>query len=272
MAKQSGNRQSGEEQAAREKPAKQPKSPREKRPRDPSMPWGPWLRALVSAAILWHLTAVFVPPWFLWIAPDHKATPNTPPGELVRDAQGNDVPPERWESVGVARQWPPLVSWLNDIVFHYANLLYINNGYEFFSPNPSVAHVVDYEVMDDAGQTIAEGRLPDLRDQWPRLFYHRHMMLVEQTQTPDVPPPLRDVADTAGEWLLTKYGGESVRMTLRIHHLLTPKQVRDGMATDDPSTYEEFGSFVHRKGDVPEPNAAAETIPPPNTAIPGVSP
>ena len=272
MAKQRPEKPSGDSAADKpvEKPAKRPKPPREKKPRDPAMPWSPAVRTLVSLAVLFHLAAVFVPPWFLYLTPMHKATPAVPPGEPVRDARGEDLPPNRWREIGVEIQAPPLVAGLAKFFDHYANLLYINNGYEFFSPNPSVSHVVDYEVLDDNGQPIAEGRLPDLRDQWPRLYYHRHMMLVEQTQTPD--NPLNGVEDTVAEWLLAKYGGASVRMTLSIHHLLTPQRVIDGMRPDDPSTYERVGTFTHRKGDVPRPNAAVELIPAPGTTIPGVTP
>ncbi|MBX3432963.1 MAG: hypothetical protein KF847_06565 [Pirellulales bacterium] len=251
---------------AGEKPRK---PPREKASRDPRMPWGPGLRMLLTAAILFHLAAVFVPPWFLWVASPFKATPALPPGEMARDARGNELPPNRWNEVGVEVQRPPLLDALAWFFRHYANLLYINNGYEFFSPNPTVAHVVDYEVLDDRGETIAKGRLPDLRDQWPRLFYHRHMMLVEQTQTPD--HDLEGTEDTAGEYLLAQHGGSSVRMTLRIHRLLTPQQVLDGMRTDDPSTYQTVGTLTHRKGAGPRRPTRDESIPAPGTPIPGVT-
>lgn len=269
MAKQRGNHQAEGEGAASGKSAKPAKPPREKRLRDPAMPWGPWLRAGVSCAVLFHLSAVFVPPWYLYITAPQKLTPALPPGERVLDRSGNDLPPDRWGEAGVSEQRPPLVGPLAWLMRHYANLLYINNGYEFFSPNPTISHVVEYEVLDESGQPVAKGRMPDLRDQWPRLFYHRHMMLVEQTQAPD--HPLIGVEDTAGEWLCKKYGGESVRMTLRIHHLLTPQQILEGMRPEDESTYETVGSFTHRRGDVPRPNAAGESIPAPNTVIPGVS-
>ena len=72
------------------------------------------------------------------------------------------------------RQYPPqraiVPQTISGFFWHYANLLYINNGYDFFSPDPSVSHLIRYEVFDAANKPIAKGEFPNRLEQWPRLF------------------------------------------------------------------------------------------------------
>ena len=133
------------------------------------------------------------------------------------------------------------------LICHYANLLYINNGYDFFSPDPTVSHIIRYEVFDDRGQTIAKGDFPNTREQWPRLLYHRYMMLVDQSSNPQN-------ADTGWEYriadgLLERYGGANVRLTKKRHHLLMPSEVLAGHRLNEDSTYEVIGQLERRRGE-----------------------
>jgi hypothetical protein len=127
-------------------------------------------------------------------------------------------------------------------------------------------------VFDAGGQPIANGRLPDRRDQWPRLFYHRHMMLVDQMLTDESgDSPLAGAAFRVAERLLEKHGGETIRLTLVRHNLLRPEQVKEGMKLDDPSTYEVRLVMDHRRGDQPpaprRPGPGGEQV-----GIPGAAP
>ena len=134
---------------------------------------------------------------------------------------------------------------LTKYLHHYANLLYINNGYDFFSPDPGVSHQIKYEVFNNAGEKIADGQFPNRREQWPRLFYHRHMMLVEQSRDPMAAGQGWETA--IAERLLEKHDGDRVRLAMIRHHLLTPQQVKDGGRIDAPTTYEEIGVMEHHR-------------------------
>ena len=196
-----------------------------KRPAD--LPWHPFWRWLVSLLVMLHLTAVFCAPW------DLMTDPALPPGF---------VPPV--DSMGRQRPLPPPSSklWQKPVItrglhgfFHdYLNLLYLNHGYEFFAPDPSGTHVIDYQVTQADGNVV-KGRLPSVDEQWPRLFYHRHMMLAEQTQLMG-PESGKQYADH----LATLHGGTS-QMQLKVHLLLPPHRVADETPLDAPSTYRTIG-------------------------------
>ena len=130
------------------------------------------------------------------------------------------------------------------VFFHdYLNLLYLNHGYEFFAPDPAGTFVIDYQVTQADGKVI-EGRLPSLELQWPRLFYHRHMMLAEQTQLMELS------ALQYANHLATLYGGPS-QLELKMHQLLPPHRVADETPLDAPSTFHSIGTVTGR----PRPSA-----------------
>jgi hypothetical protein len=140
---------------------------------------------------------------------------------------------------------------LNDSLWYYSNLLYINNGYDFFSPDPSVSHLVRYEIYNAAGEKIASGQLPHRGEPWPRLLCHRHMMLVEQSRE-FVPGGPTGWEYAIADRLLEKYDGETIRLRMLRHHLLTPQQVIEGQRIDADATYEEIGVLEHRRQRSPE--------------------
>jgi hypothetical protein len=192
-----------------------------------------------------HVAAVFSAPWAIQLS--DVFLPALPPGRIPRDAQGREIPPPELDPRVVPPLQPVLPQAIAGFFWHYTNLLYINNGYDFFSPDPSVSHLIDYEVLNASNQSIATGTLPDRRDQWPRLFYHRHMMLVEQSSNPGPVLADRGWEINIANRLLEVHGGARIHMVKKRHHLLTPEEVLAGGRLDDPSTYEVLSELDHAR-------------------------
>ena len=263
------------EQSGSQKPAPpQPKAEKPRAPRKASpWPWGAWRRSFLSVLIAFHVVAVFSAPWFIQMQDIFE--PALPPGRAPRDAQGRVIPMEQLDP----RQYPPLRPVLPEalasyrsrfpLIWHYANLLYINNGYDFFSPDPTFNTIIRYEVYDAAGQSIIKGELPNKREQWPRLLYHRYMMLADQSSDP------RNVrlgwTDKIGQALLAEYDGATVHMETVRHHLLTPEEVLAGRRLNEDSTYERGINVVDvRRSEPPRGSASASPGPTePAVTIPG---
>jgi hypothetical protein len=70
----------------------------------------------------------------------------------------------------------------------YSSALYLNHGYAFFAPDPGPNHLVDYKVEVGGGGKPIEGRFPNLREERPRLLYHRYFMLSEALNNRFAPP------------------------------------------------------------------------------------
>jgi len=194
------------------------------------LPWHPFWRWIVSLIVVLHLTAVLSAPW------DLATLDALPPGYAPpSDANGRPQPLPPPESV--VWQDPVVTRGLHRFFHDYLNLLYLNHGYEFFAPDPAGTHVIDYQVTQADGN-VAEGRLPSHDGQWPRLLYHRHMMLAEQTQLMG-PQSGQQYANH----LATVYGGPS-KMQLKMHFLLPPHRVADNTPLDAPSTYQVIGTVA----------------------------
>jgi hypothetical protein len=225
-------------------PEAKPKPSKPVKPKVPSpWPWGPFARVAVSLLVAFHLFVVFISPWHLQLA--SSVVPMIEPGGTPTDAQGRVIPLEQLDPQQYPPQLPVIPIALTKYLHHYANLVYVNHGYNFFSPDPTASHLIKYEIYNIANEKIAEGRFPDRREQWPRLFYHRHMMLVEQSRDPAVAGIGWENA--IAEHLIEKHDGDWAKLTMLRHHLLTPQQVKDGMRIDATSTYEELGSLQHRR-------------------------
>lgn len=116
--------------------------------------WALGARVLASLAVAWHVFAVFISPF--------ASFSNPPASPLVLNVASSTA------------------------VRAYAEPLYIAGGYQFFSPDPPRrARLITFSVTDDQGEEIAKGQFPNRADerydrQWPRLWYHRHMMLADQ--------------------------------------------------------------------------------------------
>ena len=235
------------------KPAKAKSAPQKRAPGE--LPWHLFWRCGVSLLIVLHLTALFCAPWNLLITRDAL-----PPGYgLPLDAQGRlqPVPPPEspiWQEPIIPRR-------LHEFFHDYLNVLYLNHGYEFFAPVPMGTHVIDYQVTQPNGEVVA-GRFPSLDEQWPRLFYNRHMMLTEQTQLQGSKSG-RHYAD----YLATRYGGVS-HLQLKMHFVLSPYQVAKGTSPEDPSTYEVIKEVTGRPRPSAQPNSNTPNSNTPNKNIP----
>jgi hypothetical protein len=203
----------------------------------------------LSALLLYHLLAVFLPPFQF----------------ACRAGNGSSSP----VADGLAGWFRP-----------YIGALYLDHGYFFFAPNPGPTHLVDYRVEFADGREPVTGRFPDLAQHQPRLKYHRHFMISEALNNqyePPVPPPEpsppalnatqtdRDRKIQAqrkeahrialAEWqhrrkqyeamtksiethLVKTHGGSKATITRVEHRLLNPFEVGElGMQPSDPSTY-----------------------------------
>jgi hypothetical protein len=129
----------------------------------------------------------------------------------------------------------PLVDavWL---LFHpYLQLLYLNNGYHFFAPEPGESNLLAYTATREDG-TVIEGRIPN-RQIVPRLLYHRHFMLTEQMNSG--PPELEQPwYRSYAEHIAQKYAAKKVTLTRQIHFLPTMEMVRSGIRLDNPESYQ----------------------------------
>ena len=236
--------------------AEQPKPrPRAKSRAPSAWPWG-WVRRLaVSALVLLHLTAVVAAPWFLLLR--EIRMPATPPGMPVRDAQGREVSPDQFEAAQIPVQAPTLPLALYRFFFHYANLVYINNGYDFFSPDPVPNQLIRYTLYNSAGEEIGADVFPDVKSQWPRLFYHRHMMLASQIGEFDRERGEAGLRLIARRLLATNPGAARVRVDLGVHELLTPQQVREGTLINASETYQPLRSIDEYAPPAEQPPSAA---------------
>ena len=220
---------------ARPKPKPKTKSPS-------PWPWGRFTRIVASLAIAFHVVAVFSAPWAIQLRDSRQ--PWLEPGRLSTEEEDRTLP---WQE-------PVLPGAIAHCCWYYANLLYINIGYNFFSPNPGVSHIVEYRIFDEADQEIHNGQMPDRREHWPRLLYHRHMMLVEQSAEPN--SGIKDWVNHIGDRLLKIHGGQRVRLDLVRHHLLTPAQILAGEKIDSRNTYSPAGGLDHyRRPEAVEPPA-----------------
>lgn len=193
--------------------------------------WHPAARAALSLLLIVHLTAVFVAPWRL------STLPALPPGYVAFDQQGHprpDLPPPPMDHP--AWQEPVLISRLYQWLRPYMNLTFINHGYEFFAPDPAPSSLIRITLKDADENSIKVVKLPDRGQQWPRLFYHRHMMLASQASDPVLGQA--DVYRLYAQRLLREYGGVRAIVERSVHMLLSPEMVLSGRHINATDTYD----------------------------------
>lgn len=224
-----------------QKPAQAPLPPKKPAPIAANeIGWHPFWRWLVSVLVVLHVVAVFCAPW------DLSTNRALPPGFIPpTDNMGRQIPPAMDANVW---QEPIIPRALRGRFFrHYLNLFYLNHGYEFFAPDPNGSHIIRYQVRDSGGREIASGEFPDLKTQWPRLFYHRHMMLAAQTG---------GMGEASGrhyaQHLLNRYGGQTITTQLVFHRLLSPQEVIAGAKLDAPNTYQTLATIQETARPKPE--------------------
>ena len=171
-------------------------------PREAGSPQGlerRWLRRIVSAWIVIHVTAIIIAP---------AAT--APASELVRDIGGLFEP--------------------------YLGFLYLDHGYHFFAPEPAESTLLAYVAEREDG-TIVRGRIPD-RTTHPRLLYHRYFMLTEHmSDAPEEIERLWH--ESYARHILREQGATRVTLIQQTHNLPTMERVRNGGRLDDLESYEE---------------------------------
>ncbi len=125
----------------------------------------------------------------------------------------------------------------------YLQLMYLNHGFHFFSPEPGGSTLVSYVLEFDDGSTKT-GRFPN-RQIWPRLMYHRHFMLSEFLggQSPERQQVLvRSYARN----LLRENKAKRVTVSRVTHYLASMERIRAGGSLNDPDSFEEepLGTFT----------------------------
>lgn len=80
-----------------------------------------------------------------------------------------------------------LAEWMMPVFRPYAQAAYLDHGYAFFAPDPGPSHLIKYKVDFEDGRPSVEGTFPNLKEQRPRLLYHRHFMLSEQLHSSFLP-------------------------------------------------------------------------------------
>lgn len=221
---------------------------------------------LVSVAVLLHLSAMFVAPWAnqsepRTLPPDFAVRVRSPGGEPGTPAQ---LRPEQPPQEADFRP-PPLIDRLIRFFRPYLNITYTNHGYDFFTPDPSGSYLIGYQVKDDRAQTVAEGQYPSLDEQWPRLFYHRHMMLAAQIDDFG-----RNWPQVIGQRLLDLHGGTTASIYFVYHRLPLPEEVAAGVELDASWLYETRHRFDIQAGQ--DDFRHVEINSPGRVRIPGVSP
>jgi hypothetical protein len=177
-------------------------------------------RVLISIALLVHLSVVIAAPWSMEMNP--RVPPPAIPGVIARSAGP------------------------------YLDATYSGHGYRFFCPEPGPSHLVHYSLEMPDGSS-REGTFPDLKTEWPRLFYHRHFMLSEklaglwnpEKPPQDAPPEARAhwqssqqvflaVAQSYAQHLLAVTGAREVKLQLVEHQLPGPEELAQGSSLNDP--------------------------------------
>ena len=225
-----------------------PAKPPRKQPSGSSLPWHPLWRCLVSLLVLLHLAAIFSAPW------DLATQAALPPGYVLpTDARGQLQTPRPEDPIW---QQPVVPRWLRGFFRRYLNLAYINHGYEFFAPDPAGSHLIRYRIWDSGGQEIVSGELPSHDDHWPRLYYHRHLMLAAQTG---------DMGEESGrrfaQHLLRVHGGKTIRLEWIYHKLLSPQQVANEQQPDAASNYVVLATIQETARESSGGNEAPVSIP-----------
>jgi hypothetical protein len=166
------------------------------------------LRWLISAALLFHLFAVFL------------AASYVPPG--VSELVGRMASGLRW----------------------YTDAVLTMPGYRFFAPDPGPADMMRVEIVADDGERRTE-EYPDLKRQWPRLLYHRHFMLASRLSRDPGAPITQVYANSYARHIAARDDAREVSIYRLVHLLPTIEQVRSGTSLGDRSLYRvEFNSPV----------------------------
>lgn len=161
------------------------------------LPWG--LRLVISVVLLFHLVAILAGP--MAVPASSELAVNTFLGM-------------RW----------------------YIEPLFLNHGYRFFAPDPGPSHMMRYEIELANGKTL-RGIYPNLREQQPRLLYHRHFMLTSRLADGAREPLVQLYADSYAKHLIAEHEAQRVRLYHVVHELTPRERVLEGIKLDDERGY-----------------------------------
>jgi hypothetical protein len=139
----------------------------------------------------------------------------------------------------------------NPFMQRYLDALYLNHGYYFFAPDPGDGHLIYYDLFDDQGAVMKQGKFPDWELHWPRLWYHRYFMLAEQAGSGyQDEQGQRRYLESYARQLLRQFGGESARVRWIAHQPLDPFSATEPLRLDAPESYKLRLEVVQRRGDL----------------------
>jgi hypothetical protein len=186
----------------------------------------PWLRVFLSLFVVWHFTAVFLAA---------LSMPVTSPLVYKISQDG-------------------LMQW-------YLDALYMNQQHSFFAPDVGPGNIIRYELFDQAGQVVEHGELPNRKEHWPRLRYHRHFMLADQADFSSNNEQYRKqwqrafLEGFARQLLRVNEDAASVRVR-RVAHWPIPRTLAiEGRKITDPQGYETQLEVTQRRSDLGPPES-----------------
>jgi hypothetical protein len=200
--------------------------------------WPLVVRIIISLFICWHLLAVFMAP--LSVSVSMATEPGRPDDQLPIEILVAQKPPMQW----------------------YLDALYLNHGYSFFAPEPGIGYLIHYDLLDGRGGVVKQGSFPDSKQIWPRLRYHRFLMLASQCE---VPAATESEAKRWQQIILACYARELLRensdcqaaRVQRIDHIpLFQREALQNMRPDDPTKFKREAEVVERRQDLELPSPA----------------
>ena len=152
----------------------------------------------------------------------------------------------------------PLIQSCSDFVAPYLHFLFLDHGFDFFTPEPGASTLVDYslELPDGSTQT---GRFPT-RSIFPRLFYHRYFMLSEFLG--NGPVELQPLVERAfARNLCRETGATRATLTMVEHELASIEKIRAGLTLNDSSLFKKtpLGSYSVEELRLPYERKASES-------------
>jgi hypothetical protein len=196
--------------------------------------WPLVVRIIISLLVCWHVLAVFMAPMSVSVS---MATEAGRPDSAM--------PFEIWLAQQTPMQW-------------YLDGLYLNHGYSFFAPEPGAGYLIQYDLLDGRGGIIKQGSFPDRKQLWPRLRYHRYLMLASQCEVParseaEAKQWQQKILASYGRELLRENDGQSVHVRRIIHYPLFQQDALKNMPLDDPHTFKSEVEVTERRQDVDLP-------------------
>ena len=178
----------------------------------PTAAWK-WWHWAISVVLVLHLYSVFIPPFTI-----ATTTPQGSRSELASSLRDSFLSP-------------------------YIEAAFLDHGYAFFAPDPPRAnYLIRYRLEFDDGRPPVERTFPDVERHWPRLLYHRHLMLTSQVNDDiNLAPKVGALKwESFKSHLKTKYGAKNVELTGVEHFVPLPNHFKQGMQIRDPRLYRDL--------------------------------